>query len=196
MNKPTKIFIAGTGLAAGLAAFCAITNAWNAQRAEGLTEQLETLTKECKVKEGVISQGPTSIGAPIGSFDSVSAAWEAGGPPKYGPDNYHYYDLVKRNGRYSWQLMLPGDVRCTSIVLAWWSQDAAHAGQFDDVQRALAEKQKEAWDASTPMELPYYTYYMAFGIFLISALPVVMVSSWYFLLRRIGELSAAIRGRG
>jgi hypothetical protein len=195
MNKPTKIFIAGTGLAAGVAAFCAISNAWHAQRAEGLTEQLEALTKECEVKEGVvIYRGPTSIGAPIGSFGSEFDAWEAK-PAKPGGSNY--YDLVERNGRYSWQLMAPGEplqgVRgvCTSLLLAWWwDRDAA---QYDDVQRALAEKQKEALAAAVPMELPYY---IAFGIFLISALPVAMVSSWYFLLRRISELSAAIRGRG
>jgi hypothetical protein len=192
MNKPAKIFIAGAGLAAGLAAFCAIGNAWNSQRVQRLTEQVGVLAEECEVKEGVVSSGPTSIGAPIGSFASEWDAWEAGGPPKPGSDRY-WYTLVKRNGRYSWQLMAPGDVRCTSIVLAWWSQDAAHAAQFDDVQRALAEKQREAWAAAVPMELPYY---IAFGIFLISALSVVMVSSWYFLLRRIRELSAAIRGRG
>jgi hypothetical protein len=191
MNKPTKIFIAGTGLAAGLAAFCAISNAWHAQRAEGLREQLEALTKECEVKEGVvIYRGPTSIGASIGSFGSEWDAWEAGGPPKPGSDKY-WYTLVKRNGRYSWQLMAPGDGRCNFVVLAL--QDAAQAAQFDDVQRALAEKQKEVWAAAVPMELPYV---IALGIFLISALPVVMVSSWYFLLRRIRELSAAIRGRG
>jgi hypothetical protein len=189
MNKLTKIFIAGTGLAAGLAAFCAIANAWNAQRAEGLTVQIEVLTKECEVKEGVKSPDATFTGPLIGSFASAWDAWEAKAAGK-GPPSGDYL-LVERNGRYGWQLMAPGDVRCSPIVLVMKGADTS--AQFDDIQRVLAEKQKEALAASRPMELPYL---IAFGMFLISALPVVMVSSWYFLLRRIGELSAAIRGRG
>jgi hypothetical protein len=68
--------------------------------------------------------GPTSIGAPIGSFDSSFDTYKAEEPPEPGAGKY--YDLLNRNGRYSWQLMAKGDVRCTPILLAWWTQDAAH----------------------------------------------------------------------
>jgi hypothetical protein len=183
MDKPTKIFIAGAGIAAGLAAFCAITNAWNAQRAEGLTGQVLALIKECEVKEGVIkSLRPR---APIGPFDSYEDASKA---RPADPGDGSFYFLMGNRGNYKWLWTSAPDMRCASSNLAS-TKDAAVVAQFDDVQRSLAEKQKEAWAASSePMELPYF---IAFGIFLISALPW----SWYFVLRRIRELSGAIRGR-
>jgi hypothetical protein len=184
MNKPTKIFIAGTGLAAGLAAFCAISNAWNAQRTERLTGQVLALIKECKVKEGVIkSLRPR---APIGPFDSYEDASKA---RPADPGDGSFYFLMGNRGNYEWLWASAPDMRCASSNLAS-TKDAAVVAQFDDVQRALAEKQKEAWAArSEPMEIPYF---VALSIFLISALPWL----WYFLLRRIRELSAAIPGRG
>ncbi len=58
------------------------------------------------------------------------------------------------------------------------------------IQKDLSEKQKEidVEHQYYPMEL---LYLIALGVFVIAGLPW----SWYFLLRRVREVSDAIRGR-
>jgi hypothetical protein len=67
---------------------------------------------------------------------------------------------------------------------------ASDSGHLAGIQKEIAAKQTSINDERqyNPMTLPYF---VALGIVVITGLPW----SWYFVLRRIRELSDAIRGR-
>jgi hypothetical protein len=143
MDKTLKFFVAGVAIAAGLAAFCAISNGINAdqhrQKLASLESTIAVLQAKCVAESEENSKSGTG----------------------YGHD-----------------------------PLVCEPKQLASSSDLGGIQKEIAAKQTAINDERKyyPMELPYL---IALGIVLIAALPW----SWYFLLRRIRELSDAIRGQ-
>jgi hypothetical protein len=143
LDKPLKILVTGTAIAAALAAFCAITNEIGTARHEQKIASLESTIAALQGKCAAASE--ESVGSGSG---------------------YEHSPLI-----------------CDPKKLS------GYAG-LGGVQRDMAEKQNEI-DIERqyyPMELPYI---IALAIVVIAGIPW----SWYFLLRRIREVSDAILGR-
>lgn len=176
MDRAAKIFVVGAGLAAGLTAFCAISNAWHEQKLQLLNGEVSDLVTKCSVEVRDITKSEpkrTVLGPFISFLDANNVT------PKDWP-----YRIENHNGKY---FLLPSPVEW--ITCNPWNL-GNRTDPLDGLYNQIREKQKEAWAAySEPMVLPYF---IALGVFVIAALPW----SWHFVLRRIRELSAAIRGRG
>jgi hypothetical protein len=144
MGKTLKFFVAGVAIAAGLAAFCAISNGITAAQHRQKLASLESTIAALQAKCVAESEENTKSGTGWGHDPLVCE-------PK----------------------------QLVSI--------SSHLG---GIQKEMAAKQTAINDEQQyyPMELPYL---IALGIVLIAGLPW----SWYFLLRRIRELSDAIRGQ-